>query len=136
MSMKSRRYAVCCATILVLLVLLPGCDGGDSRAILDLVPLQVQLATQYGGSDIAVELQNGNTLGVTVSGSLADDLDRDRRVAQAREIAGTVCQHYASMDKIDQVWVTFQDHRHGFLTVTIASAALTFETGELGCGGK
>ena len=135
MSMKIRRYAARCATILVLLLFLPGCDGGDSRAILDLVPLQAQLATEYGGSDIVVELQNGNTLGVTVAGSLSDRLDRDRGVEHARKVAASVCQHYASMDRIDQVWVAFQGHQDGFPAIVTASTVFTFEKGDLGCGG-
>ena len=135
MSKRSGQYASYCAMVLVLLVLLPGCAGGDSQAILDLVPLQVQLATRYGGSKIVVELQNGNTLGVTVAGSLSDRLDRDRGVEHARKVAASVCQHYASMDRIDQVWVAFQGHQDGFPAIVTASTVFTFEKGDLGCGG-
>lgn len=46
---KIGRYSVCCARILVLLVLLAGCTGEDSQAILDLVPFEMQLLAEYVG---------------------------------------------------------------------------------------
>lgn len=136
MSKKARRYVSCCAMILGLLAFLPGCAGRDSQAILDLVPLQVQLATRYGGSKIVVELEDGNTLGVTVAGSLSDDTDRDLGLERAREIARSVCQHYGSMDSVDLVWVALQTRQEGSLVDDTASAVFRFERGELGCGGR
>jgi hypothetical protein len=135
-TMKCKRYASYCATILVLLVLLSGCAAANSRTILAQVPLQSQLATQYGGSNIVVDLQNGNTLGVTVSGSLSEDLDQDRAKEQARQIATSVCQYYAAIDRIDRVWVAFERRRDGLPAAAAVSVTFTFEKGTLECGGR
>lgn len=133
---RNRGDVALCAAGLVIVLFLTGCAGANSQAILDLVPLQAQLAAQYGGAEIAVDLHNGNRLGITVAGSLPDDLGNERGVEQAREIARTVCQHYASIDRIDQVRVAFQDHQVGILVDGTSLAAFTFEKGEFGCGGK
>ena len=118
------------------LVLLAGCSGEDIQAVQDLVPLQEQLAAEYGGSNIKVEIEDGNTLGVTFVNSSSNDLARDRKAEQAREIAWFVCENYASMDRIDKVWVAFKVHQDGSIADTTSSATFVFEKGELECGGQ
>lgn len=122
-----------CMLILVLLVLLTGCAGEDSQAIVDLVPLQVQLVSEYRGSAIAVALQDGNTLGVTVADDSSWSLASDQRVEQAREIAEFVCEHYRSIGKIDRVRVAFETGQDGSVVDTSGSVAYTFARGELAC---
>lgn len=136
MSMTSGRYLSYCAMFAVLVVLLSGCAGGDNGLIQDLLSLQKQLATQYDGSNIVVDLKNGNTLGVTVSGSLSEGLSWSRAKEQAREIAESVCQHLAVTDRIDRVSVALERRQDGFLAGVATSVAFTFEKGELGCAGK
>lgn len=118
------------------LVLLAGCSGEDIQAVQDLVPLQEQLAAEYGGSSITVEIEDGNTLGVTFVNSSSNGLARDRKAEQAREIASFVCETYASMDRVDKVWVAFQVHQDGSIADTTSSATFVFEKSELECGGQ
>jgi hypothetical protein len=115
------------------LVLLAGCSGEGIQAVQDLIPLQEQLAAEYGGSNIKVEIEDGNTLGVTFVNSSSNGLARDRKAEQAREIASFVCENYASMGKIAQVWVAFEIHQDGSIADTTSSATFVFEKGELEC---
>jgi hypothetical protein len=93
------------------------------------------MVAEYGASNIIVELQDGDTLGVTLVYSSADNLDRQEMAENAREIAEFVCQRYGSMHRMDQVQVAF-DIQKGFVTYTTASATFSFGRGELDCGGK
>ncbi len=128
------RFLVGCMVAFGLLVLLGACSRGSARAILDLVPLQKQLVAEYGVSNIVIGLQDGDTLEVTVVDGVSSDLARTRKTEQAREIAEFVCQHYASMDRVDRVWVALELREEGFLADTIGSATFAFERGELECG--
>jgi hypothetical protein len=116
------------------LVLLAGCSGAGIQAVQDLVPLQEQLAAEYGESNIGVEIEDGNTLGVTFVSSSSDGLAGDRKAEQAREIASFVCENYASMDTVDEVWVAFEIRQDGTLVDTAGSVTFTFEKRELECG--
>jgi len=116
------------------LVLLAGCSGAGIQAVQDLVPLQGQLAAEYGESNIRVEIEDGNTLGVTFVSSSSNGLAGDRKAEQAREIASFVCENYASMDRVDKVWVAFEIRQDGSMVDTTGSVAFTFEKRELECG--
>ena len=116
------------------LVLLAGCSGEDIQAVQDLVPLQEQLAAEYGESSITVEIEDGNTLGVTFANSSSNGLARDRKAEQAREIASFVCENYASMDRVDEVWVAFEIHQDSSMVDTTGSVTFSFEKSELECG--
>jgi hypothetical protein len=130
---KYGRYSACCMVTLALLVFLAGCAGEGSQAILDLVPLQVQLVAEYGASNVVVELQDGSTLGVTIvedaAGSPASDLGGET----AREIAEFVCNHYGSIGRIDTVEVAFEIRRDGSVVDTTGRVAHAFARTELAC---
>lgn len=128
------RYAVCCMVLLGVLMLVAGCASEGNQAILDLVRLQMRLVAEYGGSNMAVELEDGNTLGVTCARCPSGGLDRDLGAREAREIAEFVCENYRSMERIDRVWVAFGVGQDGFMADTAASLTYSFEKGELGCG--
>jgi hypothetical protein len=135
--MKRKLIPSAIALILATLgfpVLLAGCSGEGIQAVQDLVPLQEQLAAEYGGSSIKVEIEDGNTLGVTFVNSSSNGLARDRKAEQAREIASFVCENYASMDRVDKVWVAFEVHQDGSIADTTSSATFVFEKSELECG--
>ena len=135
--MKRRLILSAIALTLVtlgFLVLLTGCSGKGIQAVQDLIPLQEQLAAEYGGSNIKVEIEDGNTLGVTFANSSSNGLARDRKAEQAREIAWFVCENYASMDRVDKVWVAFKVHQDGSIADTTSSATFVFEKSELECG--
>jgi hypothetical protein len=128
---KYGRYAACCMVTLGLLLFLAGCAEG-SQAILDLVPLQVQLAQEYGASNLVIGLEDGETLGITVVDDPSGSPAADQRAKQAREIAEFVCEHYGSMGRIKIVWVTFETRQGGFLVDSTASVRFTFAGSELG----
>ena len=130
---KHGRYSVYCVVILGLLLFLAGCAEG-SQAILDLVPLQVQLAQEYGPSGLVIGLEDGRTLGITVVDGNSGSPASDQRAEQAREIAEFVCEHYRSMGRIETVWVTFETRQGGFLVYATASVKYTFAASELGHG--
>jgi hypothetical protein len=133
---KVGRYSVCCIGILVLLMLLAGCTGEDSQAILDLVPLEMQLLAEYGGSNIVVTLQDGDTLGFTVVADAAGSLSSEQWAEQAREIAEFACDHYRSIGSIDQVWVAFEIRQDGSVVDTTGSITYSFARDELERGGR
>jgi hypothetical protein len=126
------RRLVGCTVTLGLLLFLAGCSGGGTRAILDLVPLERQLVAEYGASNIVIGLEDGDTLGVTVVDGSSRDLARPK-AEQAREIAEFVCQHYASMDRIDRIWIALELRHQGSMADATGSAMFSFEKGELGC---
>jgi hypothetical protein len=116
------------------LVLLAGCSGAGIQAVQDLVLLQEQLAAEYGESNIRVEIEDGNTLGVTFVSSSSNGFAGDRKAEQAREVASFVCENYASMDTVDEVWVAFEIRQDGTLVDATSSVTFTFEKSELECG--
>lgn len=130
---KHRGHMAYCMVVLALLVLLTGCAGQDSQAAVDLIPLQVQLVSEYGGSAIAVALQDGNMLSVTVAGDSSSSLGGAQRVEQAREIAEFVCEHYRSIGRIDRVRVVFENRQGGSVVDSSGSLAYSFARQELAC---
>ena len=117
--------------MVVFLVLLTGCAGQDSQAAVDLIPLQVQLVSEYRGSAIAVALQDGNTLSATVAGDSDWSLAGAQRAEQARQIAEFVRGHYRSIGRMDRVRVAFEIRHDGSVVDTSASIAYAFARGEL-----
>lgn len=132
---KHKRVPVCLMAALSLLLLLAGCSRADVQRVVDLVPLQQELAAEYGGSTIRVELQNGSTLGVTLVYLSPVDVAWGQRAEQAREIAQFACAHHPSIDRIDQVRIGFEVKQGGGLVDTSRSAAFVFATDDLECSG-
>jgi hypothetical protein len=130
---KYGRYSARCMVTLGLLLFLTGCAEG-SQAILDLVPLQVQLAREYGASNLVIGLEDGKTLGITVVDDPAGSSSGDQRAEQARELAEFACEHYGSMGRIETVQVVFETRQGGFLVDSTASVRFTFAGSELGHG--
>jgi hypothetical protein len=130
---KNRRYPAFCIILLVILVFLAGCSSQRSKAILDLVPLSLRLEERFKESRMVIELDDQDTLGVTVADAAAYGLTRDQAAEQAREIASFVCANYDSIAEIDQVWVTYELHQDRTLVDSTSSAMYTFETRELEC---
>lgn len=132
------RHLVGCMVALVLVALLAGCSSEDIKAIGDLVPLQRQLAAEYGASEIAfdVAIKDDNTLGVTFVSPSFNGLTEEQQVDLAREIASFVCKNYGSMDGIDTVWIAFKVDQEVVLADASASVSFAFDRSELACGGR
>lgn len=133
---KVRRHSARCVVIFGLILFLAGCGGEGGQAILDLVPLELDLAAEFGVTGVAVGLQDGATLGVTIVDDASGSAASDQRAERARAVAEFVCQHYRSMDSIDTVEVAFEIRRDGLLSDDTRTTIYAFEVTELGCGGS
>ncbi len=133
---KVGRQPARCVVILVLILFLAGCGGEGGQAILDLVPLELDLVAEYGVAGVGVGLQDGTTLGVTMVDGASGSPASDQRAERARAVAEFVCEHYGSVDRIDTVEVAFEIQRDGFLSDEIKFVTFAFEVAELACGGS
>ena len=132
---KYGRCSKCGVVALALVLVLAGC-GESTQTVVDLVPLQMQMVKEYGGSVVVVELQDGDTLRFLIaeeaSGIAASDLGPER----ARQIAEFACNHYGSMDSIDTVEIAFEIRRDGTLVDATGQVAYAFARNDLACGGR
>lgn len=78
------RYAAFCAMTLGLLVLLAGCAAEGGQAILDLLPLQAYLRSEFGASNIAIELEDGKNLSVAMVDETSGRLVGNQRADQSQ----------------------------------------------------
>ncbi len=127
------RYSVFCVATLALVLVLVGCGGESSQAVLDLVPLQMQMVEEYGGSNVVVELQDEGTLSFLVVEDASEISASDLGVERAREIADFVCGHYGSMNRIDTVEVAFEFRGDGSVVDSTGRVAYAFARTELVC---
>jgi len=133
---RNRGYVALCAMGLAIVLFLTGCAGASSQAILDLVPLQMQLASEYGGSNVVIGLQGDSTLSVTVAEDASGSPESDLGAEKAREIAEFVCKHYGSIGRIDTVDVAFEIRREGSMVDATGRVAYAFVPAELACSGR
>ena len=133
---RNRGHVALCAMGLALIVFLIGCAGESNQAILDLVPLQMQLASEYGGSNVVIGLQGDSTLSVTVVEDAFGSPESDLGAEKAREIAEFVCKHYGSIGRIDTVDVAFEIRREGSMVDATGRVAYAFVPAELACSGR
>jgi hypothetical protein len=113
--------------LLVAALSLSGCAQGLWQAIADLAPLRDQLIQTYHEDDVNIVIQNGNALGISFINSAFNDLpSKDAKEAKAREIAQFVKAHYARIDRIDTVWVSFVIHKNYFMVFNYTNSLDTF----------
>lgn len=131
-------HRVGCIVALVCVALLVGCSGEKVQVFGDLVPLQRQLAAEYGASNIAfdVTFQDANALDVTFVDSSFNGLTGAQKAELAREIASFVCENYGSMGKVDTLRIAFEIDQDGLLADADGSVSFAFERSELACGGR
>jgi hypothetical protein len=135
MMKRNGGYVALCAMGLVLAVFLAGCAGESNQAILDLVPLQMQLLGEYGGSNVVIGLQDDSTLSVTIAEDASGSPESDLRAERARGIAEFVCKHYGSIGRMDTVEVAFEIRRDGSVVDATGRVAYAFAPSELACSG-
>ena len=133
MMARHGRYAMCAGVGLALLLILAGCSGEGTQAVLDLVPLQREMAAEFGEWNVVVECQDGDTLRFTMVGEAAGVSPGDVGPKQAWQIAEFACAHYASMDRIDTVEVAFETRRDGDMGDARGRLAYAFTGSELAC---
>jgi hypothetical protein len=73
--------------------------------------LRAALIREYKHDDINVTVYNGNVLGVTFVNSPLNGADESRRAKTAREVARFAEAHYASISKVESIWVAFARSR-------------------------
>lgn len=133
---KVGRHTARFVAMFGLALFLAGCGGEGGQAILDLVPLELDLVAEYGVAGVAVGLQDGTTLGITMVDDASGSPASDQRAERARAVAEFVCEHYRSKDSIDTIEVAFEIRRDGFLSDDSRSITFAFEVAELACGGS
>jgi len=133
---RNRGYVALCAMGLAIVLFLTGCAGASSQAILDLVPLQMQLLGEYGGSNVVIGLQDDSTLSVTIAEDASGSPESDLRAERARGIAEFICKHYGSIGRMDTVEVAFEIRRDGSVVDATGRVAYAFAPAELACSGR
>ncbi|HKA23326.1 MAG TPA: hypothetical protein VKN18_33990 [Blastocatellia bacterium] len=73
----------------------------------NLIPLRAELVKQYNEQNIELRVVNGSTLTIALINSRFNDLQSDERQQKAREIATFAKNHYASIDTIESLGVSF-----------------------------
>lgn len=119
-----------------LLLAAAGCSGDSLKTLSELAALRAALIREYGHRDVNVVVQNGNVLGVTFVNSPLNGSSEAERSKRAREVAGFAEANYASISKIDRVWVGFARGRtylYVLHTGEVVSAFL-FEKGRVEAG--
>ena len=130
---KKQRYPAFFMILLATLAIVAGCSSQRSKAVLDLVPLSLRLEDKFKESSMVVELEDRDTLGITVVDATADGLIPNQAAERAHDIASFVCENYHSMDEIDRVWVTFESHHDKSIADNTGSVTYSFEDSALVC---
>jgi hypothetical protein len=121
MIFRLKHYFAFSVIALQLLVLNSGCSQQAPESSPDLVALRGKLIEQYGHEDISVVIQDSNILGVSLINSPLNELEDIEQKKEAQEIAVFVTNHYAPINKVERVWVSF---------VTSEDYALVFQHNE------
>jgi hypothetical protein len=77
------------------------------KSLSDLSALRDELIREYKEQDIDVVVQNSHVLGITFNNSSFNNLREQERATKAQEIALFARNHYASINSIDKIWVSF-----------------------------
>ena len=136
-ALPSMRIRLTLALILPpLLLAAAGCSGEALKTWSELAALRAALIREYGHQDINVVVQNGNVLGVTFVNSPFNGSSEAERSRKAQEVARFAEANYASIGKIDRIWVAFARSRtylYVLHTGEVVSAFL-FEKGRVEAG--
>ncbi len=85
-----------------------GCSKGIMKSLSDLAKLRNDLMNEYKvQGDVNVTVQNSTVLGISFINSAFNKLSESERETKAREIAYFAKNHYASINFIDRIWVSF-----------------------------
>jgi hypothetical protein len=104
---RIKHYFVFIVIALHILVLNSGCSRQALETSPDLAALRKKLIAEYGHQDITVVIQNSNVLGVSLINSPFNELEEIDKKQKAQEIAVFVTNHYAPINKVEKVWVSF-----------------------------
>jgi hypothetical protein len=97
-----------------LLLAAAGCSGEALKSWSELAALRAALIREYGHQGVNVVVQSGHVLGVTFVNSPLNGSAEAERSKRAKEVAQFVRDNYASIGKIDEIWVSFVRSRTYF----------------------
>ena len=104
--MSKRRFIL--ITFLSWLLLLgTSCSKDTIKAFSDLMALRRDLIKEYKVRDINVVIRNSRLLRISFVNSSFNNLKEEERANKAHEIALFAEQHYASINSIEAIWVSF-----------------------------
>ena len=111
---------------LVLIASLSGCGKELLKSLGDMARLRADLIKEFHDQDINVVVQNSTVLGVTFINSKLNDQSSMKRMERAQETAIFIKRHYAGIDRIERVWVSFVANEKRFLIVNYTTGIDTF----------
>ena len=104
-------------SLLLLVASLSGCGKELLKSLGDLARLRAELIKEFHEQDLSVVVQNSNLLRVTFINSKLNDQSNLKRMERAQETAVFIKRHYAGIDRIERVWVSFVAQEKRFLIV-------------------
>lgn len=84
-----------------------GCGTQLVKSLGELARLQAEIVKEYGEEGVNVRVNNSTTLVVTFINSPLNVKSREARSKRAQQTATFVKMHYPSIQKIEEVWVSF-----------------------------
>lgn len=144
----SRRTWIVVAVVVAVLVLCPTVTAaaayialnnpdvkqffqGAADAFGDMVALQQEVAAEYPAQAVQIQIQNGDTLGVGLVNSQWGKADEDDQARTAEDIARFVVAHYAGVDAITRIQVTFTQQAEAFGVNVNTSHTYVFDVSAL-----
>jgi hypothetical protein len=114
-------------SLLICLATLPGCGNGFVSSLADLARLRANLINEFHDSDVQVLIRNATVLSVTfVNSPLNDESSGPLRMERAQKTASFVQTHYAAIDRIERMWVSFVAAETHFFVFTYSRSVDAF----------
>lgn len=107
MRLRNRPHFTLLLLALQVLVLNSACSQQPVKALPELEALRAKLTAQYQHQDIRIISQNSNVLGIAFVNSPFNNLEDRDQGKVAEEVGVFVTNHYAPINKVDSIWVSF-----------------------------
>ena len=104
--MRTRIHFSLLSLLICVSVLAAGCSETFS-SLKDLTKLRQDLMKELRVSNINVTVQNYDTLGISLINSPYNNLSHEEKEDAAHSIALFAKNHYAQIDKINRIWVSY-----------------------------
>lgn len=117
-------------TLLAWVASLSGCGNGLIKSLADLGRLREELVKEFHDPNVEVVIRNSTVLTVAfVNSKLNDQGSGTKRMERAQETAVFIKHHYAGIDRIERVWVSFVavETRYLFVNYTRGIDAFSFD---------
>lgn len=119
--------------VVLVALLLNSCSPENRKALGDLEQLREQLIKEYKQKDPSLSLLNFNVLKISFINSAFNELGVQQQSEKARQIALFAKEHYSSINRVDEIWVSFVVYRNYIVFhYTDSLATYRFSKSELG----